>query len=171
VTLAISIRAARHDELDDIDRITVDADQRFTAAGHPELADGETMPRTVAERAVAEGRILVAELDGTPVGWVYLGRIGDEPCIGHLAVAQRHGLRGIGSALVRAAIALSRARGAGSIVLSTQRDVAFNEPFFARHGFVAIAPRDWSPAQHAVAAAQASAGLDVATRAFMRRAL
>jgi hypothetical protein len=56
-------------------RIERDADARFAAAGHPELADGSGVPDDVARAAIAQGRITVAEVDGAVVGWVYMGRV------------------------------------------------------------------------------------------------
>ena len=55
-----------------------------------------------------------------------------------------HGRRGLGARLLRAVLDLARARGCGVVTLTTYRDLPWNAPFYARHGFAEVAPEDWT---------------------------
>lgn len=162
---------ARLDELDALQEIERRADQRFAEVGHPELADGTTMPRAEAIRVTERDRLLVARRAGAPVGFAVLGLLDDEPCLGQISVDPAHGRSGIGTALLRLTQAALRQAGARSLVLSTQADVSWNRPWYERHGFVSLPEDAWTPAMHRLAAAHSAAGLDTTSRVFMRCAL
>jgi len=170
-TLTLVIRSALLDDIADIQRIGVEADERFALAGHPELADGSTIPTRVAEQAISQGRITIAEADGYVVGWVYVGRIDGELCIGQISVTPLFGRRGIGSALLRTIIEQANSRNEASIVLNTQSDVPWNRPWFERHGFTIISRGQWTSALETVAAEQSAGGLDWSNRVHMRLVL
>jgi ribosomal protein S18 acetylase RimI-like enzyme len=166
-----TIRLAREEDIPALAPIEREADTRFLAAGHPELADGEGIPDEVARRSIAQGRITVATVDDAVVGWVYVGRVDGEACLGQISVATAHGRRGVGDALLRAVIERARAEGEGSIVLNTQRDVPWNEAWFARRGFAAVAPEHCGEGLRAIEREQTRDGLDWSTRVHMRLAL
>ncbi|WP_437577624.1 GNAT family N-acetyltransferase [Sorangium sp. So ce887] len=167
----ITLRPARMEDIAEIQRVGLAADERFAAAGHPELADGSIIPTQTAERAISQGRITVAEIGGAIVGWAYTGRIDGELCLGQISVEPSFGRRGIGSALLGAVIDQARSRGERSIVLNTQSDVAWNRPWYERHGFAVIARDQWTSALEALAAQQSEGGLDWSTRVHMRLVL
>lgn len=158
------LRPARADEVSALQRVERDADTRFGV-------EGEVIPEADALRAIEAEKITVATVDGTVVGWVYLGSIEGEPCIGQISVEVAHGRRGIGAALLEHAIAQARARGAASVVLNTQRDVPWNAPWYARRGFEVVPASDWSPGLRAVTEAQRAAGVDWSSRVHMRLSL
>jgi predicted N-acetyltransferase YhbS len=165
------VRTAADRDIAAIRRIGVEADQRFVDIGLPALADGTTIPEEAARSAIAEGRLLVAEVEGEVAGWVYLGRIEGELCIGQISVALSQGKKGLGSMLLQAVIDAARAKNEPSIVLSTQREVPWNAPWYARHGFVEIPREAWTPALAAVTESQTKAGLDWSSRVHMRLTL
>lgn len=167
-----TLRLAVPADIPAIRRVGVDADTRYLAVGRPELADGSTIPIDAAERAIARQALLVAELAGEGVvGWVVVGRVGHELCVGQLSVATAFGRRGIGSALLAQVVADARARGERSLVLNTEVDIPWCAPWYARRGFVVV-PRDaWGPALAALSAAQVADGLDWSTRVHMRLSL
>lgn len=158
------LRPARLEDVAMLQAVERDADTR---TGGPT----DVIPDADAVRAVAAKKITVAEVDGVVVGWVFLGAIDGEPCIGQISVAVAHGRRGIGTILLRHALAEARARGASSVVLNTERDVPWNAPWYARHGFVVVPEAEWSAGLRTVTAAQEAAGLDWSTRVHMRLAL
>jgi GNAT superfamily N-acetyltransferase len=166
-----TLRLAVPADIPAIQRVGVDADTRYLAVGRPELADGTTIPTAAAERAIARQALLVAELEGVPggvVGWVVVGRVGEELCVGQLSVATAFGRRGIGAALLARVVADARASGEPSVVLNTEADVPWCAPWYARRGFVVVPPDEWNPALTALAAAQEADGLDWTTRVHMR---
>lgn len=158
------LRAARPDEIGAIQRVEADADTRFPG-------EGDVIPEEHARRFIGEGRITVAELEGEVVGWILLGAIDGEPCIGQVSVSVAQGRRGIGTALLLHAIEQARAAGARSVVLNTQRALAWNAPWYARHGFEVVPEGAWSPALRAVTNAQQRSGLDWSGRVHMRKQL
>lgn len=169
-----TLRLAVPHDIPAIQRVGVDADTRYLAVGRPELADGATIPTDAAERAIARHALVVAELEGVPggvVGWVVVGRVGDELCVGQLSVATAFGRRGVGSALLARVVADARASGEPSLVLNTEAEIPWCAPWYARRGFVVVPPDAWGPTLAALAAAQGADGLDWTTRVHMRRTL
>jgi predicted N-acetyltransferase YhbS len=162
--MGFTLRPATRGDVPAMQSVERDADTRFGR-------EGDVIPDAAAARAVDAGKVTVAEVDGALVGWIYLGAIEGEPCIGQVSVAVAHGGRGIGTALLREAIAHSRRRGARSVVLNTERDFPWNAPWYARHGFVVVPEAEWSDGLRAVTEAQRAAGLDWSTRVHMRLAL
>ncbi len=165
------LRPATRSDIADVQRVGREADARYRDAGHPELDDGTEIPEAVAAGAIAEGRLWVASVGDVVVGFVYVGRIDGEPCIGQLSVEIAHGRRGIGAALLRGAMQRAREGGATSVVLNAQADVPWGAPFYARHGFEVLAEEAWSPALAKVTAQQREGGLDWSTRVHMRARL
>ncbi|MEW5769765.1 MAG: GNAT family N-acetyltransferase [Pseudomonadota bacterium] len=79
-------------------------------------------------------RWFVAEMDGMLVG---ISRLLPEGRIGRMAVRRAYRRRGVGSALLQAALAAARAAGLAEVELSAQTHAV---PFYARHGFRAEGP-------------------------------
>lgn len=165
------VRAATEADLPALAGIEAAADAQYAAAGHPELADGSTIPEAVARKAVDQGRLAVATVAGQPVGWVYWGRVGGELSIGQICVAPAHGRQGIGTALLRYVLDRAAEAGESTVVLNTQSDVPWNRPWYEKHGFAVVPEPDWSTGMRAVTAQQAADGLDWSSRVHMRRRL
>jgi GNAT superfamily N-acetyltransferase/fermentation-respiration switch protein FrsA (DUF1100 family) len=134
------IRLATDADIPALQAVGIAADRRFLAVGLPEYADGTTIPTDAAQRAIARGDLWVAERSGV-VGWILLGRVGGECCIGQVSVDPAFGRAGIGTALLRHALAVARRRGEGSVVLFTEANVPWNGPWYEREGFRRI-PED-----------------------------
>lgn len=165
------IRAARPDDYPTLVAIEHAADERFAEAGHAELLNGDALPEDVALRAIAGGRLTVAEVDGAVAGWIFVTRSGGELCIGEVSVAPAHGRRGVGTALLTAVIERARAAGERTIVLNTQADVPWNKPWYERHGFAVVPPEVWTADMHVIADEQRAHGFDWSTRVHMRLTL
>jgi 4-diphosphocytidyl-2-C-methyl-D-erythritol kinase len=162
------LRPARPEDIDLLADIERRADERYRDFGYPSFPDDYTIPRDAAERAVASGRLVVAEDTGVVIGWLVWGRVGGELCLGQVSVLPSHGRRGVGTALLRHLIDLARARQEPSIVLNTQSDVPWGMRWYARHGFTVLPPEAWSDALRAVTREQQQAGLDWSHRVHMR---
>jgi predicted N-acetyltransferase YhbS len=165
---AFTLRPAVLADIPALNDVGHDADQRYVDIGYPAFAEDTGIPTAAAEKAIAEGRITVAEHGGQVVGWVYVGRVDGELCIGQISVARAYGGRGLGTALLRSVIDAATARGEPCIVLNTQSDVAWNRPWYERHGFCVVARDQWTPALTRIAEEQSNAGLDWSTRVHMR---
>ena len=93
-------------------------------------------------RAAMSGFLLVAaeSIDGGPIGFVHVLEVDGIAHLEQLSVRPEYGRRGIGRALVKAAMAEALARGYGDITLRTYADVPWNAPFYATCGFVISEP-------------------------------
>jgi GNAT superfamily N-acetyltransferase len=160
------IRPARPEEfprLHDIERI---ADQRYASVGLAIVLD---MP-TASPARLREGPVWVA-CDGadTPIAFVLAGMIDGFAYIDQLSVLPEHGRQGIGAALMRTVMAWARTTPAHAVILSTYRGVAWNEPFYRRHGFREMPEAAWTEAIRDARKLEARQGHDLARRLFMWR--
>ena len=165
------LRDATLDDVAFLGPIEAAGDARFAAAGHPELADGSTIPLDVARRSIAEERLIVAEVDGTVVAWAQFSRDPGEWCLGQISVLPEHQGTGIGTALLGEVIARAVTAGVRTLVLNTQDDVPWNRPWYEHAGFVVVPEAQWTATMRDDTAAQVAAGLDWSTRVHMRLTL
>jgi GNAT superfamily N-acetyltransferase len=91
------------------------------------------------ERLDLPGFLLVAGPVGAPVGFAHVELIEGFAHLAQLSVLPSAMRRGIGSALVRAAMAEAWQLGFAELSLTTYRDLPWNGPFYARLGFVEVA--------------------------------
>ena len=167
----LRIRRATAADVELLAEIEADADLRYADSVHPEMATGATIPPNIARMAVKTGQLRVAVENGRVVGWTFETRSEGELCLGQISVRRDAGRRGVGTALLRNVIERARAANESSIVLSTQADVAWNQPWYERFGFVVVDPAQWTKDMHVIAAEQTRGGLDWKTRVFMRLVL
>lgn len=112
-------------------------------------------------------------VDGTDsaVGFAMAIGIGDACWLCELSVHPAHGRRGIGTALLTAFLETGRERGCTRAGLSTFRNVPFNAPFYARHGFIETFPEAAGAALRAQFEQEIPAGIDPRDRVLMLKAL
>ncbi|EAP99317.1 probable acetyltransferase [Janibacter sp. HTCC2649] len=99
-------------------------------------------PLSGEERAAEPGFVLVV---GEPVvGFAHVLELGGGWHLEQIAVDPAHGRRGLGSALLDGVCREVASRGGRAVTLRTFADVAWNAPFYARHGFVELeAEPEW----------------------------
>jgi GNAT superfamily N-acetyltransferase len=165
------IRLAEEDDLPELAGIQLDADSRYAETDHPEDASTDAIPLDHARRAVADGRLIVAEVEGHVAGWAFLAGSEGELLIGHICVSTRHARRGIGKALMEFIEDFAIARGLPSIVLNTYADVPWNAPWYERLGFAVVPEAEWNADMRAIAEEQAEDGEDWGRRVHMRKQL
>lgn len=166
----VTIRPATADDVVFLGAIESAGDAMFAGAGHPEFVGGATISRDDALAAIASSWLLVAETDRV-VGFVQLGRCGDELRLQQISVHPEAGRQGSGRLLMDAAFAIARSEGWPTIVLDTQADIAWNMPWYQSLGFVVVEPEAWTSAMAETTRQQERAGLDWSTRVHMRRRL
>lgn|SRR5450755_449957 len=160
------IRDARPDELPAVGELRV----RAYLAGGFLSPDSGYAPRLRALGTNSDGSVLVAidaaeqaaasdapgggastgRIVGTImlVSWPHTGQVvsdPDEAEIRALAVAPGTQGRGIGRALLGAALERAARRGARSLVLSTQREMRAARRIYEQAGFARLPHRDWFP--------------------------
>jgi GNAT superfamily N-acetyltransferase len=130
------IRIASSEEFPALRRIEHDADEMFASVGiGPFNEEPEDDHLDIAE---------VVLVYGTPaVGFACVEVIDGLAHLWQLSVLPEHARRGIGSALLQAVCDWAADNGYAAVTLTTFRDVAWNGPFYARHGFRAL--EDLSP--------------------------
>lgn len=163
------IERARPDDVGCIADIEIRAAAIFSESDLPVRLAASATPVEELVEAQREGRLFVARLStGRVVGFALLRRI-DE--VGHLEevdVDPSHGRRGIGRALVEAAIEAVRDKGDPSITLTTYRDVPWNGPFYASMGFEIEEADAVTPGLREILEEEAERGLDGSRRVAMR---
>lgn len=92
------------------------------------------------------GRVLFALADGEPVGCCALLRLADGGFeLAKMAVADAHKGRGLGRALMAAAVERARAAGAPRLYLETNSGLAPALALYRSFGFVEVTPAEPSP--------------------------
>lgn len=140
---------------------------------------GDDAPPSGAVRAAQDGILLVAVVpvggDGdlappTVLGFAHVLLVDGETHLEQLAVLPEHQGRGVGHQLVEAAAGHATAVGAARLTLRTFAEVPFNAPWYARRGFVRIAPD--TDLQHRLIRTERALGLlDLGPRVTMSRTL
>ena len=165
------VRLAVEADLPQLAGVQLDADTRYASTDHPEDATTEAIPVDHARIAADRGRLVVADIDGRVVGWVFLTGSEGELLVGHICVATDFGQRGIGIALMRFVEDIAAEHGLGSIVLNTYTDVPWNAPWYERLGFVVVREAEWTADMRAIAEEQTADGEDWGRRVHMRKHL
>lgn len=83
----------------------------------------------------SDGLVLVAEVDERLVGFAACQACADALHLWELAVRHDVQRRGLGRALLGAALDLARTRGLPAVTLSTFREIPWNAPFYRTLGF------------------------------------
>ncbi len=132
---AWTIRSARADELHLLAAIEIDAFWALHEAGAV-ACEPTSLPLEVLEQSLAQDLLFVA-VDGNdrPFGFLAGIRKDGSVHIAELDVVRRWHKRGVGRRLMEAAIEAARAQDAAGVTLTTDRQVAFNAPFYASMGF------------------------------------
>ena len=167
-----TIALARRDQADTLRGIERAAQARFR--GHPAWPSYAAAPMDAQSllAAIDAGQVWVALDEGAdPVGFVGVAIEGGEAAIAEIDVLPDHGQRGIGAALLEHACAWAAESGYPSMVLGTLSDVPWNAPFYARHGFEAIDPKQYTPALAEHHAHDRERGFPMHLRVYMRRHL
>ena len=171
--MSCSIVPAHIDQVERLREIECAALELFR--GHPAWAAYAASTPTDREALIAvieAGRAWVARDEaGQVVGYVGVSIEGDEAAIAEIDVLPSHGRRGIGASLLEHACAWAAESGYRSIVLGTLSDVPWNAPFYARHGFVPLDPRDDTPALAEQRSHDRDRGFPAHLRVYMRRPL
>ena len=122
-------------------------------------------------RGIEAGLLLVAEAEGSAVGFALAGELDGHAHLFEINVDPAHGQRGIGSALLESVCAAAASRGYDRVTLVTLREVPWNAPFYARRGFVELAQGQWGKRLAGLIERERMMGLSMELRVVMRRML
>ncbi len=134
-----SLRLARSEDAEAFHSVEEDAAQLLIE--EPSLAGIPVPPSRSADeyRTMIGGRHCLAATSGERVvGFAAAHRIGRELHLHELSVARDFQRKRIGATLLNALKIDANNSGVRAITLHTYRDIPWNAPFYARHGFVII---------------------------------
>jgi len=117
------------------------------------------------------GLLRVAQLDGVAVGFALVGELDGHAHLLEMDVDPAHGHQGIGGLLLAFACDATAALGLASMTLVTLREVPWNAPFYARHGFVELEESHWGPGLRTLVEGERMLGFPMSLRVVMRRPL
>ncbi|MGA5758381.1 GNAT family N-acetyltransferase [Nonomuraea bangladeshensis] len=157
------VRWADPEELPGLVAVELAADRLFEQVGIT-FPPGTTM----IEEAGDPGLVLVE--GEPPAGFALMGQVDGHLHLDQLAVHPESMRRGIGGRLVTAVLDHARAVGVPRVTLTTYRDVPWNAPWYARHGFAVLPPEEWGPELRALVEHERALGLEVAPRVVMSAA-
>lgn len=165
-----TLRAAQTGDLADLQRVDIAASRLFEPTGLIQETGGPTaIPGEALAAGLSSGLLFViTDPFEQPVGFALARVKSPDLYLDQVSVDPAHGKRGIGAALLSRIIEEADARRLKGVVLSTFRDLAWNGPFYRKHGFVEL-PRhkvkSWMKALEDIQ----SQTMDVSLRCFMRR--
>lgn len=134
--------------------------------------DFGTTPPGALDLCRASGTLWVAvDRDDAPVGFLAAGELDGFLYVHELSVAAEHQRRGLGAALMAAAVDFGRWAYIPAVTLTTDRYVPWNKPFYARLGFVELQREGLPPGHAALLASQVARGHDPARRCAMAKVL
>ena len=160
------IRKARELDISYLPAIERAADRLFPEGRIP--GSGSTYPTEDLLRALHDGLLLVAELDGVVVGFAVAGELEHALHLYALAVHPDYARRGFGRGLVDGIIEESARRALTGVTLTTFKDLSWNGPFYAQAGFRTLEVHETGAALASILSAEKSAGMCLRI-AMMRR--
>ncbi|WP_018179107.1 GNAT family N-acetyltransferase [Jongsikchunia kroppenstedtii] len=161
------IRPARADEVAGLPALEASGGLAFRDLGMDLVAEFPPPAESVFAVAQRDGHLLVAA-DARILGFVLLEIVDGCMHVEQITVAPDFGRRGIGTALMRAAEDLARARGFDGMTLTTYRDVPFNGPFYVSLGWQPIPDGELTDGLREIRDHERAVGLDAWPRQAMR---
>ncbi len=165
----IHVRRAEVIDLQACRIIENDSAYLFAEHGMPGIAEDPSVDLETLTQAQTEGRLWVAtDSDDVPVGFALIGTIDGLPHLRELDVLTRWQRRGVGRRLIAAITDDARQAGHAALTLTTFTDVPWNGPYYARLGFVTVAPADMGPELREAYEHEAPGGITGNPRSAMR---
>jgi GNAT superfamily N-acetyltransferase len=164
------IRPPLPSELPRLAEIERAAGEQFRDIGMPQIAEDE--PPTPAELQAYLDRDTArvwAEPGWEPVAYLLMDLVDGRVHIEQVSVHPAAARRGLGRALLAAAVGRARARGDDRVTLTTFAEVPWNMPYDQRLGFAALPVGEQGPELRRVRAHEAGIGLDRWPRVAMAR--
>ncbi len=180
--MVVSIRTALPGDVEQMRQLEVRAGTLFAEIGMHSIAQDAPPTALEFESHLKSGTVWVAwqhsgsEASGggpteTVVGWVSGSIVDNEGHLNQVSAEPSAQGQGIGSALVARGCEWARSLGLSSVTLTTFSEVAWNGPFYARRGFVALPPEQFGPELAEIRRSEIENGLDVSPRVAMRLVL
>ncbi|HEV7525710.1 MAG TPA: GNAT family N-acetyltransferase [Acidimicrobiia bacterium] len=168
--MSATIRAPRSDELELLRDIEWAAGAIFVDVGFPDVAADEPLTAEALAGYANDGRAWVVTDDrDTPVGYAIVDIVDGLAHLEQLSVRPDHGRQGLGAALLDHVAQWAAQHEREAVTLTTFREVPWNAPFYAKHGYRVMSDAEIGPELETLRAQEAEHGLDPAQRVCMRR--
>lgn len=161
------IRAARPSDLAAVRAVELSAATVFVGTHMDFAANHAPNHPDDLLAAIGNGLMWVACGDADVVGFGFAEASGEGLYVRELAVAAAFQQQGHGTALLRAIVAAGQQRGDRQLMLTTDRTLAWNAPFYRRFGFSIVEGAAIPLAVQRRLAGQFAAGFDPAQRCAM----
>lgn len=162
------IRPARRSELARLAKIEAAAAERFRNTPMAFILDGPSPSPDAHAAALEAGLLFVAEAEGVPAGFLAAREMPGALHILEVSVHPDFGRRGLAGALLHQAVTAARSRNLPLISLTTDRDIPWNAPLWAKLGFT-LAEADKPAWLEQMLIAERDAGFDAGRRVAMLR--
>jgi GNAT superfamily N-acetyltransferase len=166
-----TIRAPKPDEFELLREIERAAGTLFALVDLADVAEHEPESVEALTEYTDAGRAWVVAENDTPVGYAVVDIVDEVAHLEQLSVHPDHGRKGLGAELLEHVCLWAEAQRYAAITLTTFADVAWNAPFYARHGFRTLTDDELGPGLRALRAHETELGLDPTRRVCMRREL
>jgi GNAT superfamily N-acetyltransferase len=144
----------------------------FSGADDGYRREDASLPLAVLDLCRAAGTLwIAADIEDTPVGFLAASEIDMSLFVLEMSVARDHQRRGLGRALLERAIDHARWTYLPAVSLTTDREIPWNRPFYARLGFVTLDSSRASPGLRARLDAEIAFGHDPGRRCIMAKLL
>jgi GNAT superfamily N-acetyltransferase len=169
--IGYTIRLARADELEELQKIERAAGMLFAEIGWQEVAESDLLPLEFLEaQQVADLVWVVAEAADHPVGFAVTSELEETCFLEEISVHPAHGRRGIGKSLIEFLCDWAIENGYQAMTLSTFSDVPWNAPYYLRLGFRVLGEEEMGPDLKELLEEEAASWLPL-KRVVMRREL
>lgn len=167
-----NIRNALPSDLPALPQIEKAAAQQFLSVGMGAAAAAPVTGLPSLRTALNLGLLwVIVDEHDHPVGFAYARPLDGELYLAEMDVLPEFSRRGLGALLVERVCQDALSKGYSSITLSTYRDIPWNAPFYARHGFEPIPDDELTPGLREIQEHEAQLGLMIASRVAMRKDL
>lgn len=176
------LRLAKPEDAAAIAELEAQCQVQFAGAGRADLAALEPESAEHVQARIRTGGVTVAYRNLDPdsdasaetiVGWISIKGAaskdsGPELYLSQVSVAPDQQGQKIGSLLIRSALLEARVGGASTMILNTERDIAWNRPLYEHLGWHVVPEAEWTDQMQRQVEYQTAAGLDWSTRVHMR---
>ncbi len=167
-----TIRSAHREDLPKLQIIEQAAAQLFRATEYAWIGDDEGMSLASLEHWFAHGKIwVVVDAADEPVGFAIAREIDNTAYLHEIDIHPQHSRQRLGTHLIEAVAAWARENDYRAVTLSTFSDVPWNAPYYQQLGFRVLGEDELGPGLQAVRAHEAEAGMPIAQRVCMTRAV
>jgi GNAT superfamily N-acetyltransferase len=162
------IRPARFEELPLLSHIENSAAALFLDTPYAFLVNDDPLSLNFVQQQFQARRVWIAvDSHEIVVGYAIAREVDETLYLQQIDVEPEHGLRGIGTALIKTVCAWAKQQGYSIVSLSTFRDLPWNAPFYSKMGFHPVDEAELTTGFQQIRLKELEAGLPIVDRVIM----